>query len=96
MATGPGKYDELATHVRVAVTSACTHGVTFDEKAAKDLLATAPPPKDAVDFVMGNPKSAEVRRRWPRGQFTEEVPCPSCGYVGIYYASTAHYVMGDW
>lgn len=35
----------------------------------------------------------EVRRRWPR-LFGD---CPlGCGYRGIYYASMAHYVYGDW
>lgn len=34
-----------------------------------------------------------VRRRWPRlcGK------CPlGCGYNGIFYASKAHFVWGDW
>jgi len=35
----------------------------------------------------------EVRRRWPR----LDGACPlGCGYVGIGYASMAHYVCGDW
>ena len=35
----------------------------------------------------------QVRVRWPR-LFG---PCPlGCGYSGIAYASTAHYVYGDW
>jgi hypothetical protein len=35
----------------------------------------------------------EVRRLWPR-LFGK---CPKgCGYDGIAYASTEHYVMGDW
>ena len=35
----------------------------------------------------------EVRKRWPRGSG----PCPKgCGFVGIAYASSEHYVMGDW
>lgn len=52
----------------------CTHGVTFDEVAARGL------------------DEYEVRRRWPRFFGT----CKHCGYTGIYYASYAHYVMGDW
>jgi hypothetical protein len=36
--------------------------------------------------------SAAVRERWPR--FFGE--CPRCGFEGIAYASTAHYVYGDW
>ena len=56
----------------------CTHGVTFDYEAAKDL-----------DYT-------EVRKRWPRKMFTEEIPCPECGFVGIAYASLAHFVYGDW
>lgn len=36
---------------------------------------------------------AEIRKRWPRGWG----PCPKgCGWNGIAYASTAHYVYGDW
>lgn len=35
----------------------------------------------------------EIRRRWPRLFGL----CPKgCGYDGIYYASYAHYVYGDW
>jgi len=35
----------------------------------------------------------EVRKRFPRLYG----PCPKgCGYNGIAYASTAHYVYGDW
>lgn len=35
----------------------------------------------------------EVRKRWPR----LHGPCPKgCGFVGIAYASTLHFVMGDW
>lgn len=40
-----------------------------------------------------NLSSWEVQRRWPRlwGR------CPKgCGYVGIAYASMAHYIYGDW
>ena len=36
---------------------------------------------------------SQVRKSWPRlfGR------CPiGCGYNGIYYASTEHYVWGDW
>lgn len=36
--------------------------------------------------------ASEVRRRWPRFFGT----CASCGYKGIYYASYAHYISGDW
>lgn len=36
---------------------------------------------------------SEVRANWPRLYGS----CPlGCGYNGIYYASTAHFVMGDW
>jgi hypothetical protein len=35
----------------------------------------------------------EVRKRWPRLMGT----CPKgCGFEGIGYASTEHFVMGDW
>ena len=35
----------------------------------------------------------EVRRRWPRLMGV----CPrGCGYSGIAYASSMHYIMGDW
>lgn len=70
----------------------CNHGVTFDKEEAEKVLGDWQP-KDAADFIGGNPAAAEVRKRWPRlcG------PCPyGCGYSGIYYASTAHYIMGDW
>lgn len=42
-------------------------------------------------------RSAEVRKRWPRGWFDSEHPCPlGCGYIGIAYASYTHYIHGDW
>lgn len=35
----------------------------------------------------------EIRKRWPR----LSGKCPKdCGYNGIAYASTQHYVWGDW
>jgi len=70
----------------------CDHGVTFDAEAAREILANWKP-QSAADFVMGNPASEEVRRRWPRMHGV----CPKgCGYVGIAYASYEHYIMGDW
>jgi len=74
----------------------CDHGVVFDQAAAEKILAgwTA---TDDVSFIMGDPAVLEVRKRWPRGWFTAEKPCPKgCGYVGIYYASVEHYTMGYW
>lgn len=45
------------------------------------------------DKVAESMDVAEIRKRWPR----LNGPCPlGCGYVGIYYASRAHYVYGDW
>ena len=73
----------------------CDHGVTFDEEAASAVLAGWTP-KTPTEFIVGNPAVHEIRKRWPRGWFTPGKPCPGCGYVGIAYASTAHYVMGDW
>ncbi len=74
----------------------CDHGVAFDEDEARKMLSSAPPIKTAADFIIGNPASAEVKRRWPRGWFTADKPCAKCGYVGIAYASFSHYTMGDW
>jgi hypothetical protein len=34
----------------------------------------------------------EVRKRWPRFYGL----CPDCNTEVIHYASTAHYVLGDW
>jgi len=74
----------------------CSHGLVFDEDEARRILDGWAPKSD-VDFVMGNPVSAEVKRRWPRGCFTAEKPCPlGCGYQGIAYVSEAHYFLGDW
>jgi hypothetical protein len=37
--------------------------------------------------------AVEIRRRWPR----LDGECPlGCGYRGIFYASMAHVVFGDW
>lgn len=75
----------------------CDHGLVFDEEAARKMLAAAPQPKNAIDFVMGNPAAIEVRKLWPRGYFTDTNPCPKgCDYRGIAYVSDAHYLMGDW
>jgi hypothetical protein len=35
---------------------------------------------------------AEIRQKFPR----LDGICTKCGWSGIYYASTAHYVYGDW
>lgn len=70
----------------------CDHGVTFDEEEAGRILDGWRPSTD-VDWVVGNPGTREVRRRWPR----LDGVCPKrCGFVGIGYASYTHYVMGDW
>jgi len=72
--------------------NACDHGVMFNETEARKLIegwAAA----DEVEFIMGCPASAEVRKRWPRLNGS----CPKgCGYVGIAYASHEHYTYGDW
>ncbi len=40
-----------------------------------------------------NLSTTEIRRRFPRLYG----PCPKgCGFNGIAYVSTAHYVYGDW
>lgn len=60
----------------------------------------APPDPDTCDHgVTFDAEAAkdleadEVRRRWPRLMG----PCPKgCGFSGIAYASTMHYIMGDW
>lgn len=39
---------------------------------------------------------SEVRTRWPRRRFASHEPCGECGYVGISYASVAHYIAGGW
>ena len=70
----------------------CSHGLFFDEEEARRILDGWEPKTDA-EWVMGNPGSAEVRRRWPR----LHGPCPlKCGFSGIAYASPEHYALGDW
>ena len=70
----------------------CDHGVTFDPEEAERLLSGWSP-QNSTEFIMGNPKSVEVRKRWPR----LDGRCPlGCGYSGIYYASYEHYIAGDW
>lgn len=70
----------------------CTHGVTFDSEEADRILASFHP-KNAVEFIMGDPASAEVRKRWPR--LCGECPL-GCGFNGIAYASREHLYAGDW
>lgn len=77
----------------------CSHGVTFDKAAAEALLrnASARGGDPALAFVLGSTAAPEIRKRWPRGEFTTEHPCPfGCGFRGVAYASYDHYVMGDW
>jgi hypothetical protein len=70
----------------------CDHGVTFDEEEAHKVLGEWQAKSD-VEFIMGNPASRNIRRLWPR----LDGKCPKgCGYVGIGYASEAHYILGDW
>lgn len=70
----------------------CDHGLTFDKEAAEKVLGDWQP-KSYVEFIMGNPASAEIQKRWPRLYGT----CPKgCGYTGIAYVSMDHYRMGDW
>ena len=74
------------------VRAECDHGVTFDVDAARVVLGEWSP-NDTAEFIVGNPKVIDVRRRWPR----LDGACPKgCGYVGIAYASVEHYTMGDW
>jgi hypothetical protein len=67
--------------------------------AASEVTTEAVPPcrhprcTPAFDEAAASGLSVEeVRRRWPR--FCG--PCPDCGASVIHYASTAHYVLGDW
>lgn len=70
----------------------CDHGILFDEEEAKRILGSWVPTTPA-EFISGNPSHALVRKRFPR----LDGRCPKgCGYSGIGYASTAHYVYGDW
>lgn len=72
--------------------SECDHGLTFDLEEAQQILGDWRP-SSSFEFVMGNPRHAEVRRRFPR----LEGQCPKrCGFVGIAYASADHFVSGDW
>ena len=70
----------------------CNHGTTFDEAAAKALFDAAPDPATPLDFILGNSASSEIRKRWPRFHGH----CARCGFSGIYYASRAHYIYGDY
>jgi hypothetical protein len=70
----------------------CDHGVTFDEDEARKIVESWRPDSPA-SFIIGPPGAAEVRKRWPRLMGT----CPKgCGFHGIAYASSTHYVFGDW
>lgn len=60
--------------------AACDHGVRFP---------TTPEGRGAV---LRHMSVEEIRKCFPRHFGT----CKSCGFQGIYYASKAHYVAGDW
>ena len=84
---------------KMAENGDCDHGITFDQAEAERVLRETKEDGDpGVDFVMGPVNAvATIRKRWPRGFFTRERPCPKgCGYEGIYYASAEHYSYGDW
>lgn len=74
--------------------STCDHGVTFDLKEAKKMMAETPHDNsDPVNFIMGSPAHDQIRKRWPR----LDGLCPKgCGYRGIAYASMDHLRYGDW
>jgi hypothetical protein len=76
--------------------SKCDHGVTFDEVEAQKMLDADPgdPNLDpALAFILGSPAHNTIRKRWPR----LNGPCPKgCGFNGIAYASSSHYIYGDW
>ena len=84
----------------------CDHGVTFDIEAARQVIRDAGCARArqrdkagaAVDFVLGDVDAVRViQRRWPRGWFTAQKPCPKgCGFIGVAYASYEHRIMGDW
>lgn len=70
----------------------CDHGVCYDPIAGEAILGGWAP-ASPVDFIIGNPASAEIRRRFPR----LSGPCPKgCGFNSIAYASWEHYIAGDW
>jgi len=72
--------------------SECNHGITFDYEEAKKIWGDWKPKTD-LEYILGNPAAKKIRERWPRLYGA----CPlGCGYVGIYYASSEHYYMGDW
>lgn len=50
------------------------------------------PPVEFDEAAAQGLSVAEVRKCWPRGWDL----CPACGATIIRYASTAHFVMGDW
>ena len=76
----------------MATTKDCDHGLTFDMEEAREILGTWNPP-NTVEFVMGNPRHAVVRARFPR----LDGECPKgCGFCGIGYVSMDHYILGDW
>lgn len=64
--------------------------VTAAEEAA-DPHAHCPPFVEFDEKAAHGLSPGEIRRRWPR-----KTECPHCGLHGIFYASFAHYIMGDW
>lgn len=49
----------------VDFTDTCTHGVTLDAESAAKIL-DGWEPSDVEDFILGNPASQEIRKRWHR------------------------------
>lgn len=70
----------------------CDHGIVFDIDEARRILGDWSP-STPHEFVLGNPRHSDVRKRFPR----LNGPCPlGCGFSGIGYASAEHYAYGDW
>ena len=59
----------------------CSHASAMPRFSTKELLAAAE-----------NLSTPELRKRFPRFAGT----CPDCGEYVFLYASTVHYIAGDW
>lgn len=72
----------------------CKHGVMFDVEQAKAIMAEVREVnKGRSSIEVAALMVQEIRNRFPRLHGR----CPlGCGFEGICYASTDHYVFGDW
>lgn len=90
--------DSVPSFCRVGTARACVNDNVHAPNAPTCIRCIAMPCDHDIIFdedvaLILRLTSTQVRKRWPR---LDGVCKKGCGYEGIFYASRAHYVFGDW